>query len=77
MYSVLSTNLSIEPFFSLSNSIKLSSSEEPNGSLSRVKSILSLWAPFAFTFVEPAALSKRVVSASGVTSVSVTVKPTL
>ena len=64
------------PFFNLRSSIKFSSSVEPKGNFARVKSTLSLWAPFAFTFVEPAALSKRVVSDSGVTRVSVTVKPT-
>ena len=37
---------------------------------------MSRWAPFAAKFVEPVALSKRVVSSSGVTKVSAIVNPT-
>ena len=38
--------------------------------------IVSLSAPGAFSFDEPAALSNNVVSASGVIKVSATVRPT-
>ena len=62
---------------SLNNSIKLSSSIEVKASLVKVKSILNLWAPGAFAFEEPAALSTSEVSWLGVTKLSVTFRPTL
>ena len=48
----------------------------PRGNLTKDNSSLSLWAPFAAKFVEPVELSNKVVSCSGVTSVSETLNPT-
>ena len=48
-----------------------------NASFERVKSILNLWAPVAFAFEEPVALSNKLVSSVEVTKVSVIVSPTL
>ena len=53
------------------------SSVAVNVFLASVKVILNLWAPGAFTFDVPCALSFRVVSSLGVTKLSVTDKPIL
>ena len=53
------------------------SSVDVNDSLASVNVILNLWAPVAFTFVEPVALSSKDVSSVEVTKVSVTDRPTL
>ena len=53
------------------------SSVADNVFLANDKAILNLWAPGAFTFEVPAALSFKVVSSFGVTKDSVTLKPIL
>ena len=65
------------PFFNLNVSIKLPSAVDVNDNLASVNVILNLWAPVAFAFDEPVALSNRLVSSVDVIKFSVTVKPTL
>ena len=65
------------PSFSLNNSTKFESSVAPIDFLVNVKSILNLWAPGAFVFETPWALSFKVVSCVGVIKDSVTNNPTL
>ena len=60
----------------LINSTKLASAVDDKESFAKVKSILNLWAPVAFAFDEPVALSNKVVSSVEVTNVSVIVSPT-
>ena len=57
--------------------MKFESSIEVKANLESVKAILNLWAPGAFAFDEPAALSFKLESSLGVTKDSVTVKPIL
>ena len=61
----------------LNNSTKFSSSVSVASFLINVNAVLNLWAPGAFTFDEPAALSFNELSSDGVTKLSVTLKPTL
>ena len=65
------------PLLILNSSTKFWSAVEPNVNLESVKVMFNLWAPFAFSFDEPVALSKSEVSDSGVIKFSVIVKPTL
>ena len=65
------------PKFNLNNSTKFASSVAPIAFLVKVKSILNLWAPGAFVFETPCALSFKVLSSVGVTKDSVTNRPTL
>ena len=65
------------PSLSLNVSTKLASAVDVNDNLASVNVILNLWAPVAFTFDEPVALSNRVVSSVDVIKDYVTVKPTL
>ena len=60
----------------LASSTKLESAVEVSDNFAKVKSILNLWAPAAFSFDEPVALSSKDVSSVDVTNVSETVKPT-
>ena len=59
------------------SSTKLESAVEDKDSFAKVKSILNLWAPVAFSFEEPWALSNKLESSVEVTKLSVIVKPTL
>ena len=60
----------------LNKSIKKVQSIEVKESLASVNSILNLWAPVAFAFDEPVALSNRDESSVDVTKVSDIVSPT-
>ena len=60
----------------LNISIKLESSVESSPTFARVKVIFSLWAPVAFTFDEPVALSNKDVSSVEVIKLSLIVNPT-
>ena len=64
------------PSLTLINSTKLESAVEDKSNFASVKSILNLWAPVAFAFDEPVALSNKVVSSVEVINVSEIVKPT-
>ena len=61
----------------LTNSTKLASAVDDNESFAKVKSILNLWAPVAFSFEEPWALSSKLESSVEVTKVSDIVRPIL
>ena len=63
------------PDFNLNVSIKLPSAVDVKDNLASVSVILNLWAPVAFAFDEPVALSNRDVSSVEVTKVSATVNP--
>ena len=65
------------PFDNLNNSTKFASSTAVNVFFVSVNWILNLWAPGAFKFDVPVALSFKVVSSFGVVNDSVTNKPTL
>ena len=56
--------------------MKLASAVESGANFAKVKSILNLWAPVAFSFDDPWALSNKLVSSVDVTKVSVIVSPT-
>ena len=75
-YCVLSTLFCNIPVFNLNVSIKLPSAVDVKDNLASVSVILNLWAPVAFAFDEPVALSNKVVSSVEVINVSVIVKPT-
>ena len=77
LYSVPLDWPMISPFSTLMISKKLESSVDDKVFLANVNSILNLWAPGAFEFDTPCALSFRDVSSPGVTKDSVTDKPTL
>ena len=66
----------ILPFLNLNNSTKLASAVDVKDNLVRVSVILNLWAPEAFSFDEPVALSNKLVSSVDVVKVSLIVKPT-
>ena len=55
--------------------MKLASAVDVKDNLASVSVILNLWAPVAFAFDEPVALSNRDVSSVEVTKVSATVNP--
>ena len=57
--------------------MKLASAVDVKDSFAKVKSILNLWAPVAFSLDEPWALSSKDVSSVDVTKVSVIVNPIL
>ena len=59
------------------SSTKLESAVEDKDNFAKVKSILNLWAPAAFSFDEPVALSNKLESSVDVTKVSVIVRPIL
>ena len=65
------------PFSTLAISIKFESSVELKVFLASAKVIFNLWAPGAFTFEEPWALSFNELSSPGVVNASVTDKPIL
>ena len=65
------------PFSTLAISIKFESSVDDKVFFASAKVILNLWAPGAFTFEEPWALSLRELSSPGVVKASVTDKPIL
>ena len=65
------------PFSTLAISKKLLSSVAVNVFLANANAILNLWAPGAFTFDVPVALSFKLVSSFEVVNDSVTLKPTL
>ena len=64
------------PEFTLNNSIKSESSVAVSDFLARVSSNFKRCEPLATKFVDPVALSKRLISLSGVTNVSAIVHPT-
>ena len=64
------------PSSNLNSSTKLASAVEVTSNFAKVKSILNLWAPVAFAFDDPVALSSKDVSSVEVTNVSTIVKPT-
>ena len=65
------------PLFNLNVSTKFESAVDVKVNFASVNVILNLWAPVAFIFDEPVALSNKLESSVDVTKVSLTVKPTL